>query len=94
MIDLSTLPVPDGCPFKNMCSIRQYKFGRAVELEMNERFIICATMTAWLAREIDYWNDQDAPDEYLEELGLMHNKWSTVEAEAYAAIKEQSNASN
>jgi hypothetical protein len=89
MTDLSTLPVPEGCPFVYYdlgvkvfdCNGEITWLSKAIT---HDRFIICATMTAWLAREIDYC----ASDESLEQLGALHNKWSAAEAEAYAAMKE------
>lgn len=105
MTNLSTLPVPEGCPFISASEFnhaRLFVFSRnddgsvSIGTELArctdyERFIICATMTAWLVAEMDHIGDDMHGFKRFEELGNAHEKWSIAEAESYTAIKEQSN---
>ena len=102
MIDLSTLDTPDGCPFISAPEFNQarlFVFSRnddgsviiGTELARctdYERFIICATMTAWLDAEgmAAGMSGNFALAGELEDMGM---KWFKARAEAYAAIKEQ-----
>lgn len=86
MIDLSTLPVPEGCPI--VTDRRPESYGNDY-YSHKARFLACAGMELWLDNE-EYAECAKGNIDSANQLQKMKIAWRKARIEAYQAIKEKS----